>query len=327
MFFKNETILDKKLNELRGEGSLSFNVLETMATYKFKGETVFDKFQRDFTREDTGKRLGTHSKSYQLITNKEFFSYLENQIADIFDLDEIKDVKVNESISKGGAQCFKEYQFPNVSINPKRSLRHIERDNPLVRNKNNISFRIIGKNTFDGSAKATVYVGDIDEYCSNGTIWGNFTTTEEKHIGKFNISNFGKAISESIKVFKISLKKEIETYYDTPISRTDALIFLDTIAGGKRLSKDLAKSFEGEINFRGSNLWALKSTLTHYGTHSKIHPRGASNVQFDDSLAHAASSRIGKQEKVREWLTSETWTNLVERCQVKSGQTTHLPVN
>ena len=80
-----------------------------------------------------------------------------------------------------------------------------------------------------------------------------------------------------------------------------------------------------QSNFRGNNLWALKSALTHYGTHSKIHPRGASNVQFDDSLAHAASSRIGKQEKVREWLTSEAWNNLVERCQYKAKETNNYP--
>ena len=121
-------------------------------------------------RKDTKIDLGVHSTDYTLTQNHDLLSIVEEQLIEYFDPYVLRDVEVQDSVQQHGAVCIRQYIFPRISASITTNSGHVSP----------IRFRAIVWNCFNGRHKAKIIFGDIDMFCANGLITGEYDMVEKK---------------------------------------------------------------------------------------------------------------------------------------------------
>ena len=249
-------------------------------------------------RNDTDDCLGMHKHgSYTLVNNKPFFTGIEEKLTEYFTEDELRGVKVKDSISHSGSSCIREYRFNNI--------KHvIETD----RHSTEVSFRVIGWNCFDGSTKATIVYGNIDAFCTNGLISGQYEATSRKRTSGFFLDSFVQRMDSGLEQYAVEMKK-LQRYAETIISMRLAIEFFLTLKTSDRNKERLQQRFAIEAATRGQNLWAVVSTLTNYASHTD----GRFPVR-DTGSNHEGVTLMTRQAQVNKWLGGKQWDSLCNQA-------------
>lgn len=206
---------------------------------------------------DTGLPLGIHSQDYTLVQNEELFQVVEEQIINAFDPSILDNIEVKDSVQKNGAVCIRQYIFPGKSRVIKTNSGH----------ESEIRFRAIAWNCFNGDHKVKIIFGDIDMFCSNGMISGEYSTVTGKRSKNFDLSKMKKPLEVAFSRFDDRIDQYQKwALMDVNVDHVDE--FFDKIGGGKILSEQFKEDFRDEIATRGRNLWSVVSTLSRYSTHT-----------------------------------------------------------
>jgi hypothetical protein len=255
---------------------------------------------------DTDSYISVVNKSYQVIENDEILSPLHNQMVEFFDPSLLSDIKIIDSMTKDASKCYSEYQFPRISRELGNAYGH----------NTTFQFRIIVKNTFDGSSQATMYCGLIDMFCLNGNISGQFDVAKARHSKNYNVDGFSVILQKSFERFeeemnlyqsyadsKLKSVSSVEDLFKRLTSRTEEV---QEAKRGNTLADRLFAQYAAESTVRGHNAFSVMSALTHYASHDD--DRFALKVNAD------ASSLYKRQEKVASWLSSKTWRDFVDNA-------------
>ena len=247
--------------------------------------------------------ISTVNRSYQVINNDEILEPLHKQMINFFDPSVLNEVKIIDSMTKNAARCYSEYQFPRIS-------RDLEAGN----HKTSFQFRIIVKNTFDGSSQAMMYAGLIDMFCMNGNISGQFDVARARHSKNYNVDGFITILGKSLDRFnaEMDLYQEYANRKLVSVSLVEDLFKrLSSPSGEVReqkrdntLSDKLFAQYGAESLVRGHNVFAVMSAMTHYASHN--------DERFSLKSNADASSLYKRQDKVASWLSSKTWQDFVE---------------
>jgi hypothetical protein len=245
-------------------------------------------------RNDTDDCLGIHKEgSYTLVNNKPFFSGIEEKLTEYFTDAELHGVKVKDSISHNGSSCIREYIFNNIhSII--ETTKHVTK----------VNFRVIGWNCFDGSTKATIVYGNIDSFCTNGLISGQYEATSRKRTSGFFLEDFVQRMDSGLDQYSVEMKK-LQEYAESLINLNCVTEFFITLNVSERNKERLQQQYITEMATRGQNLWAVVSTLTNYASHTN----GLFPVR-DTGNSHEGVTLMTRQAQVGRWLKSSGWAKL-----------------
>ena len=253
-------------------------------------------------RTDNGECLGVHKDTYTLVQNRDFFNGVEEKLMEYFEPDKLQNIVVKDTIGRGGAASIREYRFNKIKT-------YIQTE----RHSTSLLFRVIGWNCFDGSAKARIVFGNIDTFCTNGQITGEYQATSAKRSSRFEVKGFINRMEKGLTEYSHNMKM-LQRYADTPTSLPYVTEFFDSLIGkgtnniSERTSTRLTEQYvDVEAPTRGSNLWAVVSTLTTYSSYADMVP--VRNTGTD----HAGVTLLERQSKVNKWLGSSKWDVLCNK--------------
>lgn len=261
---------------------------------------------KGYDKENPAQYMSVVNKSYRVVENREILHPLHEQMVNFFDPLVLNDVQVKDTVTKNYTKCYSEYSFPKVS-------RPIETRNG---HKTDFQFRVIVKNTFDGSGSAVLWCGSIDMFCMNGRISGEFDVAKARHSRNFTADGFMVILQKSLERFnnemalyqeyadkKLKAVKPVEDLYKALTAGSSE------VKESKRadtLSDRLFAQYGQESAVRGHNLFSVMSALTHYASHD--------DERFGLKSNATADSLYKRQEKVSSWLNSKTWQEFVKEA-------------
>ena len=246
-------------------------------------------------RTDNDKCLGVFKDgSYTLVNNYQFYRGIEEQLINFFDPSVLDLCKIEDTSSWGGAVCIRQYLFPNL-----------EREIVSDRHSTSLTFRVIGWNCFDGSSKCRLIFGNIDSFCSNGLISGDYDQSSKKRTSGFDLTNFVGQLEKGILKYENDVSR-YQTYAETKVLTPYVSEFFETLSGmSERNAKRLQDQYLEEASIRGNNLWAVVSTLTNYASHTD----GRFPVRNTGNDHHGVTS-YNRQSQVNKWLNSPQFVRL-----------------
>ena len=238
------------------------------------------------------------NKDYRVVENAEILEPLQKQMINFFDPLVLQDVHIKDTILKNGRVCYSEYIFPKVKYGIQTDVGH----------KTEFGLRFVMKNSFDGKGSVVMWSGLIDFFCTNGTVTGKYDVTRKRHTRNFNSDGF-------IEAFAITMdnhKEIVDSYQrlaDKKVNNLQVFNLFNTLTKTKDVGRSgtlayrLYKQYDIESLTRGDNAFAVMSAMTHYSSHG----RGAFNL----TRSGDQGTLYKRQEKVTNWLRSDTWKEFV----------------
>ena len=238
------------------------------------------------------------NKDYRVVENAEILEPLQKQMINFFDPLVLQDVHIKDTILKNGRTCYSEYIFPKVKYGIQTDVGH----------KTEFGLRFVMKNSFDGKGSVVMWSGLIDFFCTNGTVTGKYDVTRKRHSRNFNTDGF-------INAFEVTMNnhKEIVDGYqrlaDKKVKHEQVVNLFNTLTKVKdrlrsgTLSEKLSNQYNSERYTRGDNAFAVMSAMTHYASHG--------TGRFNLTRTGDQGTLYKRQEKVTNWLRSDTWKEFV----------------
>ena len=261
-------------------------------------------------REDTEQYLATVGDKYSVIQNNDLLDSVHTNLREAFGkgitgfADNEVDVKV--STKNAGVKTYIEYSFPDMAESIETTNGH----------KTTMRFRTIIENSFDSSGSVKLYTGNIDMYCTNGMIVGEYALIQQRHRGKIDIPSF----ADKLRVAMEQYTKNIVLYqqmaqtelHHTPYEMKSKL--LDTIIYGEdeekrpetsRLSNHIWRLARDEKVKRGDNIYSIMSALTSYAKNG-INNKPSTPTQ-----------RYQREQKVNKWMQTPAWNEMLDYFDLK----------
>ena len=258
------------------------------------------------TRTDTlglDDYISIVNKDYRVVENAEVLIPLQQQMINFFDPIVLEDVQIKDTILKNGRTCYSEYIFPRIKHGIETDTGH----------KTEFGLRFVMKNSFDGKGSVVMWSGLIDFFCTNGTVTGKYDVTRKRHTRNFHTSGFLDAFEKTLEEHS-NIVDQYQRLADRKLSTFDRAFKVNALF--KRLTKSpektrrnntlankLNRQFEIERLTRGDNMFAVLSTLTHYASHT--------TGDFSLTRSGDSGTLYKRQEKVTNWLNSDTWKDFV----------------
>lgn len=241
--------------------------------------------------KETGQFLGSHKRdSYKMVNNIEYFDAIDNKIRSAFDPYIFEGMEIKDQASHGGARCIRQWIFPELGFT-------LENTN----HRTAIHFRIIAENCFDGSSKCRIIYGDIDTYCSNGMITGQYDIEAQKRTSGFNLSSLVDSVQLNQSLHN-RRKEKYQRWLTTLVNDETVLIYFEKLPITKKLKKDLFTTYQAESAIRGENLWSVISAMTYYASHS-MNVRRTNNDHLPNTL-------LNRQINVAKWIDNDNFKAL-----------------
>tara|TARA_R110000744_G_scaffold264545_1_gene378806 strand:- start:1184 stop:2122 length:939 start_codon:yes stop_codon:yes gene_type:complete len=248
--------------------------------------------------------LSVVNSKYRVVMNEEILMPLQEQMINHFDPQVLVDVQIKDHITKGGAVCFAEYILPKISQPVETRTGH----------KTEIGLRYIMKNSHDGSSSVVMYSGDIDFFCTNGQINGQFDVARARHTKNFTIDGFLRAFDQSLLNHSQAVQ-QYQVWADTQLNSSVKVKELfkklvnpsidmgDTSKKSRGLGDRLFAQYTDEIQTRGNNVFSLVSAMTHFASHD--------DERFGLTSVGDNGTLFKRQQTVNGWLKSKTFEDFL----------------
>lgn len=211
-------------------------------------------------RVDTGATLAVHSDQYKIIPYAETFEKFDNAIAQS-GLD-LTNMQVATDMTHDGARCFRQYLFPEVTID-------VGGGDPLA-------LRIISFNSYDGSYAMSFMAGFYRFVCANTAVLGtDLIKLKMKHVGdvgqKFEDGATRVALAGSLFV---SSRERLQKWNQINLPPAQFAHLIDTCMpqATERLCNDLVSTYATSPEIK--TLWTAYNVLTAWSTHTETSRRG-----------------------------------------------------
>lgn len=269
----------------------AFFPVERKRLFTEDGTEVHDR--KAITRADTGNVLGVVSNTYKVVTNEDAMTSF---------------VKALESIDVDleGAEPLVDYSHDGAKTMVQLVIPSMVWDEP---NGGGITaFRMLMKNSYDGSWKLEAFGGGLRGACMNGQVFGSYMTRyASRHVRNLSIQAAGDKIAMAFNLWD-SNKELWGRMMRSKMTDPTAFGLLAAYVGQEKLAKEVLavnripieeewpagwrfmnawKQWEVERKALGATHWALYNTLTHQST------RGA-----DDSDSNRAGLIAAREEDV-----------------------------
>jgi hypothetical protein len=201
------------------------------------------------------RAIGIVGKGFQVLKTKQLCESIHNDVVSTLTDEQRDGMKILDNASYHGAHCFRQYVFPNMKCE--------------INDKSHSMFRIVLRNSYDGSSTFKLYSGAIDAFCWNGMVRGEYDGIVRRHTKGLTIPSVTERIQRSVKVYY----EEASTWRrwaGKKISDDDARQCFAAIPGiSERRLEQLFRQFHIEALVHGRTVWALYSAATYYASHNE----------------------------------------------------------
>lgn len=162
-------------------------------------------------------------------------------------------------------------------------------------------FRLILRNTYDGSGSVRLMSGMIDFFCTNGAISGDFEVGAFRHTKGLSVAKLVAQVKRSADKFASDMQR-IRAWAQHDVPRAMVVDAVKELPGiSERKANTLIAAYDREVATRGPSFWSLMSALTADATHGAVRDTGND---------HAASTILDRQMQAARW-TETLATRLV----------------
>ena len=155
-----------------------------------------------------------------------------------------------------------------------------------------VAFRVILRNTYDGTGSVRLMSGMVDAFCTNGMLVGDVDVGAFRHTKGLSVAKLVAQVNRSVARFASDLER-IKAWAQNDIDRSLVVDAIKELPGiSERKANTLLAAFDRECAVRGPSMWSLMSALTADATHGAVRDTGND---------HAASTILDRQQQAARW--------------------------
>lgn len=247
--------------------------VECVPLYTEHGKTRFFGTRR----KDTGEIFATVTSAYEVLQNRELVQAAEAA----FKAKGLSGWRRKAVVARGGARCYVVYDFPCVGGKIAGQ---------------DVTFRLIIQNSFDGTVRASFTIGLFRLICSNGmAVPANTIGMTKRHVGSIEMDFVARTVEQALRLFFDSLPM-FQMMTGIKVTQLEGLRIINSlIREGVFTMKDgdavsaiwMAPSHEEDC---ARTLWNLYNAVTQHLTHAQV--GNAVAARFEES--EKCSLRISK---------------------------------
>jgi hypothetical protein len=208
---------------------------------------------------------------------------------------EMTNAKYNWRTARGGAWSMLDITLPDMQV-------EISTD----KHTTTLGNRIISLHGIDGSCSNQVFFGQIDFFCTNGMIRGEYDKVRKKNTSNFTLSGFISELTRARRDFYEETAK-MQVWAETDLRYVNVQSLLDDMIASNRKSEKMYELYCHEASQRGWNKWALYSAFTNYASYADDRNGFSLRNTGNDTQAISMFSR---EQEVSKWVSDSKFLTL-----------------
>ena len=244
---------------------------------------------------NTGEYLGIVGNGFTCVSHKDFYTNVVDTVTEELATYEIADADYKFSTARNGAWTMLDITLPNM-----KAKVHTDKHETELAN------RIISLHGVDGSCSNQAFFGEIDFFCTNGSIVGSYDKIRRKNTSNFTLESFIYELNKARDSFYERAAK-MQVWAETDLKYVDVSSLLEELITSKRKAEKMYGLYMHEAANRGHNKWALYSAFTNYATYAD--ERNGFNLKNTGNDTQAISMWSREQE-VTKWVSDKKFIEL-----------------
>jgi hypothetical protein len=239
----------------------------------------------------TGEAMGHVGEGFKCASHGDFFKGVWDQVTENLQGDDIAGAEVRFKSGRKGGFALMDVQFPSISTEIETSTGH----------KTSIRQRIIALHGVDGKAGSnTTLFGNIDMFCTNGCISGEYSKVRRRNSSRFSLEAFINELRRAKNDFYAESDK-LKVFAQTSMQETTVKSLLEDIISSKDKQEKMFELYMQEAEVRGHNKFSLMSAFTNYASHTL--GNGFELRQTANRSETEAITMMNREVEVNQWMS------------------------
>ena len=260
---------------------------------EFEDTKVSDK--KYVINGETGEYLGIVGKGFTCASHGDFYRGVMDTLTENLEPSDMMNAKYNWRTARNGAWTMLDITLPDMQV-------EITTD----KHSTTLGNRIISLHGIDGSCSNQVYFGQIDFFCTNGMIRGEYDKVRKKNTANFSLDSFIYELNRSRRDFYAETAK-MQVWAQTDLKYVNVQSLLEDMISSRRKAEKMYQLYCQEASQRGHNKWALYSAFTNYASYAD--ERNGFNLRNTGHDTQAISMFTREQE-VSKWVSDDRFIQL-----------------
>jgi len=243
----------------------------------------------------TGDYLGIVGKGFTCASHGDFYRGVMDTLTENLEPSDMMNANYKWRTARGGAWTMLDITLPDMQV-------EITTD----KHTTTLGNRIISLHGIDGSCSNQVYFGQIDFFCTNGMIRGEYDKVRKKNTANFSLDSFIYELNRSRRDFYAETAK-MQVWAQTDLKYVNVQSLLEEMITSRKKAEKMYQLYCHEASQRGHNKWALYSAFTNYASYAD--ERNGFNLRNTGHDTQAISMFTREQE-VSKWVSDDRFITL-----------------
>jgi len=244
---------------------------------------------------NTGEYLGIVGKGFTCASHGDFYRGVMDTLTENITPAEMTNASYKWRTARDGAWSMLDITLPDMQV-------EISTD----KHTTTLGNRIISLHGIDGSCSNQVFFGQIDFFCTNGMIRGEYDKVRKKNTSNFTLSGFIHELTRARRDFYEETAK-MQVWAETDLKYVNVQSLLEDMIASKRKSEKMYELYCHEASQRGHNKWALYSAFTNYASYADERNGFSLRNTGNDTQAISMFSR---EQEVSKWVSDKKFVEL-----------------
>ena len=260
---------------------------------EFEDTKVSDK--KYVINGNTGEYLGIVGNGFTCASHGDFYRGVMDTLTENLEPSDTMNAQYKWRTARNGAWTMLDITLPDMQV-------EISTD----KHTTTLGNRIISLHGIDGSCSNQVYFGQIDFFCTNGMIRGEYDKVRKKNTANFSLDSFIYELNRSRRDFYAETAK-MQVWAQTDLKYVNVQSLLEEMISSRRKAEKMYQLYCHEASQRGHNKWALYSAFTNYASYAD--ERNGFNLRNTGHDTQAISMFTREQE-VSKWVSDDRFITL-----------------
>ena len=260
---------------------------------EFEDTKVSDK--KYVINGNTGQYLGIVGNGFTCASHGDFYRGVMDTLTENLEPSDTMNAQYKWRTARNGAWTMLDITLPDMQV-------EISTD----KHSTTLGNRIISLHGIDGSCSNQVYFGQIDFFCTNGMIRGEYDKVRKKNTANFSLDSFIYELNRSRRDFYSETAK-MQVWAQTDLKYVNVQSLLEEMISSRRKAEKMYQLYCHEASQRGHNKWALYSAFTNYASYAD--ERNGFNLRNTGHDTQAISMFTREQE-VSKWVSDDRFIQL-----------------
>ena len=260
---------------------------------EFEDTKVSDK--KYVINGNTGEYLGIVGNGLTCASHGDFYRGVMDTLTENLEPSDTMNAQYKWRTARNGAWTMLDITLPDMQV-------EITTD----KHSTTLGNRIISLHGIDGSCSNQVYFGQIDFFCTNGMIRGEYDKVRKKNTANFSLDSFIYELNRSRRDFYAETAK-MQVWAQTDLKYVNVQSLLEDMISSRRKAEKMYQLYCQEASQRGHNKWALYSAFTNYASYAD--ERNGFNLRNTGHDTQAISMFTREQE-VSKWVSDDRFIQL-----------------